>query len=444
MTNRINFGSKLGVIAAAAGSAVGLGNIWRFPYELGQNGGGAFLMVYLLCVLLLGFPIMLSELAIGRMGQQNVAGAFRNLGHKRWAAIGLMGVICAFLIMGFYCVVAGWTMEYVWRAIQNGFAGYSTIELSQSFIDFSSQTARPVLWSAIFMVITCAIIVAGVKEGIEKMSKILMPVLFLLILLLCLRSVTLPGGLEGLTFLFRPDFSKITSSVVLSAMGQAFFSLSLGMGCMITYGSYISKKNNLEHTTMEVVSLDTLIAILAAIAIFPAVFALGINPAQGPELVFITLPNVFNHIPGGYVWAIAFFVLLTIAALTSAISLLEVITAYLSEETRLSRRMAAILSSVGICILGIFSSLSMGIWSDVKIFGLGFFDLFDSVTSKILMPLGGLAIAIFTGWILDPKRLQMELSNEGKLKVKYLKVYIFLLRYITPLAILAIMIHQLI
>lgn len=439
---RITFGSKLGVVAAAAGSAVGLGNIWRFPYELGQNGGGAFLLVYILCVLLMGLPIMMAELVIGRRGQRNVSGAFTQLGHKNWKWIGYCSAFCTLLIMGFYCVVAGWTMEYVWQAITNNFADKSPSDLNMAFSNFSSQTFRPIIWLILFMGITCYIIVAGVKNGIEKSSKILMPILFVLILVLCIRSVTLPGGIDGLKFLFKPDFNKITSSVILSAMGQAFFSLSLGMGCMITYGSYISKKNNLQHTVLEVTCLDTLVAILAAIAIFPAVFALGINPAQGPELVFITLPNVFTHIPGGYVWAIVFFILLTIAALTSAMSLLEVITAFMNEELNISRKKSAVTASVIVCILGVMSSLSLGIWNDVRILGMTFFDFFDNITSKIFMPIGAFFISIFVGWVLDKKQLAAELSNDGKLPIGYMKFFVFLLKYITPLAILAIFIDQ--
>ncbi len=441
---RTNFGSKIGVVAAAAGSAVGLGNIWRFPYELGQQGGGAFLLVYLLCVLLLGLPIMLAEMLIGRMGQHNVAGAFRSIGHPGWRVIGYAGVLCSFLIMGFYCVVSGWTVEYVWQAVGNQFAERSAADLAAAFTNFSTRPIRPLVWMVMFVGITGYVVLAGVQNGIEKCAKLLMPVLFVLLLMLCLRSLTLPRGMEGLAFLFRPDFSKITTDVVLSAMGQAFFSLSLGMGCMITYGSYIDKKTNLEHTVLQVTGLDTLVAILAAVAIFPAVFALGIDPAQGPELVFIILPNVFAHIPGGYVWAIAFFVLLSIAALTSTISLLEVSTAFMSEEWKLSRRKAVILACCIIAVLGVFASLSLGLLKGYTIAGLSFFDLLDNFTAKFLMPIGGLAISVFCGWVLDRKRVEAELSNGGRIKLKYLKVFVFLLKYLTPLAILAVFIDQLV
>lgn len=443
--SRANFSSKLGVVAAAAGSAVGLGNIWRFPYELGQSGGGAFLLIYILCILLLGMPIMTSEFLIGRMGQANAAGSFRRLGPKgsKWWIIGLMGVLSAFLIMGFYVVVSGWTLEYIVQAVGNKFANKDTATLTQAFTDFSANTWRPIIWMAIFLIMTCTIILAGVKNGIEKSSKFMMPLLFIIIIALGIRAITLPGGGEGLKFLFKPDFSKIDSSVVLNAMGQAFFSLSLGMGCMITYGSYISKKNHLSHTVLEVTTLDTLVAIFASIAIFPAVFAFGISPEQGPTLVFITLPNIFASMPGGQIWAILFFLLLTVAALTSTISLLEVIVAYLTEEAKMSRRKAVILSGIGIFILGILASLSMGVWKNVHLLGMTFFDFFDYVTSKILMPVGGLFIALFAGWVMKKDQIQAELSNNGKYTTRYFKVYIFLVRYVAPIAIVLIFLNEL-
>lgn len=441
---RINFSSKIGVVAAAAGSAVGLGNIWRFPYELGQYGGGAFLIIYLACVVVIGMPIMLSEFLIGRTGQSDAAGSFRKIHPKgKWWIIGVAGVITSFLIMGFYVVVSGWTLEYIVQAIGNSFAHRETSELAAVFTDFSTNTWRPLVWMVIFMVITCAIILAGVKDGIERSAKFLMPMLLLLIIALGIRSVTLPGGMDGLRFLFKPDFSKITSEIVLSAMGQAFFSLSLGMGCMITYGSYINKKNHLSHTVVEVTVLDTLIAILASIAIFPAVFSLGINPAQGPELVFITLPKVFSEMPGGYVWSILFFVLLSVAALTSAISLLEVIVAYFVDEFKTSRIKVAVWSSVGILVLGVLSSFSLGVWKDVQLFGFAFFDLFDVLTSRVFMPLGGLFIALFVGWVFDKRILHEELSGGGKFKTKYFRVFLFLVRYIAPAGIVIVFLNQL-
>lgn len=443
-TNRVSFGSKLGFLAAAVGSAVGLGNIWRFPYELGQNGGFAFLIVYLLCAFLIGWPLMLSEFAVGRMGQSNVAGTFIKItGTRRWSWIGVMGAVCVLLVIGFYAVVCGWSLEYIYQAISNQFSGQTPQGLSESFTIFTTGTWRPILWLVIFLIINCAIVVGGVQEGIEKTSKVLMPFLFTIIVVLCIRSITLPGGLEGLKFLFTPDFSKITPSVILSAMGQAFFSLSLGMGCMLTYGSYMRKENNLGKTAFQVVGMDSLISVLCAMTIFPAVFALGIDPSKGPELVFITLPNVFNHIPGGYFWGILFFILLAIAALTSTISMLEVITAYVSERWNINRKATAIGTTLVIMLLAIGCSLSLGVWSDFTILGFKLFDFFDNFTAKILMPIGGVAISIFFGWVVDRKSREAELTNGGVLQLKYLKLYTFLLKYIVPLAILAVFIDQL-
>ena len=444
MGNRINFGSKIGVVAAAAGSAVGLGNIWRFPYELGQYGGAAFLVLYLVFVVALGMPIMMSEFVIGRMGQANSAGSFSKLAPgSKWGLVGVMGVITSFLIMAFYVVVAGWTLEYVVQAVGDKFVNKDAASLTAVFTSFSSSTARPLIWMTVFMIFTASIVYAGVKNGIEKSTKFLMPLLLIIIISLGIRSVTLSGGMEGLRFLFQPDFSRINSSVILSAMGQAFFSLSLGMGCMITYGSYIKKDNNLSRTVVEVTILDTVIAVLASIAIFPAVFSLGINPAQGPELVFITLPNVFTHMPGGYVWSILFFVLLSVAALTSTISLLEVIVAYFIEEFKLKRLSVILVVSVGILLLGTLSSLSLGILKDLQIYGMGFFDFFDSFTSKILMPVGGLLIAVFVGWKLNKQSIIDELSVQGKFKTNYFKTYLFLIRYIAPIGISLIILNQL-
>lgn len=442
--SRINFSGKLAVVAAAAGSAVGLGNIWKFPYELGQHGGAAFLIVYLLFVLLLGMPVMLSEFMIGRMGQSDAVSSFEKLAPgRKWWLVGLMGVLTSFLIMGFYSVVAGWTFEYIFQAIGNQFANRDAAELTRVFTEFHTDTWRPLLWMFIFMLLSAVIIILGVKNGIENSTKFMMPLLLIIIIALGLRAITLPGGAEGLKFLFRPDFSKINSEVILGAMGQAFFSLSLGMGCMITYGSYISRKNHLSHTVVEVTALDTMISILASIAIFPAVFSFGIDPGKGPQLVFITLPNVFAQMPGGYFWSILFFILLGVAALTSAISLMEVVVAYLTERLSLKRITATVLVFIGIMIFGVMASFSFGIWKDVTVFNMGFFDLFDNVTSRFLMPVGGLLIALFAGWVLDSKVVRNEISAQGKFNTRYFNVYVFLIKYVTPLGIGLIILNQL-
>jgi len=443
-TSRSNFGSKFGTVATAAGSAVGLGNIWKFPYEAGQNGGGAFLLIYILCVLLFGLPIMISEFAIGRRARANVAGAFRKLsGTRSWGIVGLLGVITAFLILGFYFVVAGWSLEYVYQAASNAFVGKTPTDLSQAFVNFSTDTFQPLFWTVIFICANAFVLLAGVEKGIERISKILMPFLVLILILLSIRAITMPNGSAGLQFFFAPDFSKITPNVILSALGQAFFSLSLGMGCMVTYGSYIRKDNNLTKTALHVISVDTLIAILAGVAIFPAVFSLGINLAQGPELVFITLPNVFTHMAGGYIWAILFFLLLAIAALTSTISLQEVITAYVSEEFKLQRKKVIVGSSVVLIIVSSLCSLSLGVGSKLTIGGMRLFDLFDFTSSKLFLPLGALLISIFIGWFYNPKKIRDEISNQGKLSTKLFPVYYFLMRYFVPIAIIAIFLNEL-
>ncbi len=443
-TPRDNFGSKFGIVAAAAGSAVGLGNIWKFPYVAGQNGGGAFLVVYLLFIIAIGLPVMLSEFSIGRRAQRNAIGSFKKLAPgKPWYLVGVMGVAAAFLILSFYSAVAGWTLEYVTKSVTNAFAEKNETELNNMFGSFISGTWRPLFWQLIFMMLTAWIVIEGVKKGIEKYTKILMPLLVVMIIILCIRSVTLPGSGEGLAFLFRPDFSALSADAVLSALGQAFFSLSLGMGTLITYGSYIGKNDNLTGTVLHVSAADTIIAILAGVAIFPAVFAFGIDPGEGPGLVFITLPNIFQQMPGGYFFALLFFILLAVAALTSSISVLEVVVAYFVEELNLTRRRATILAASMITVLGVFCTLSFGIMSDVSIFGLVFFDLMDFTASNLLLPLGGFFIVMFVGWFLGAGPSRKEISNEGILKLGYFPVFIFLVRFVAPFAIAIVFIYGL-
>ncbi|TFH38859.1 MAG: sodium-dependent transporter, partial [Bacteroidia bacterium] len=396
---REGFSSKVGVIAAAAGSAVGLGNIWRFPYVTGQNGGGAFLLVYLTFILAIGSPVMLAELTIGRRAQKNALGSFKKLAPgKRWYLIGLMGIVAAFLILAFYSTIAGWTLEYLVQAITNSFDGKSSVDLKNSFEAFQSGIFRPLLWQLVFMFLTGYIVFSGVRQGIEKYTKILMPVLLVLIIIICVRSLTLPGAKEGLTFLFKPDFSKITWPVILDALGQAAFSLSIGMGTLITYGSYIPKDNNLPITALQVSAADTLIAVLAGVMIFPAVFAFNIDPAEGFGLVFIVLPNIFEQMAGGYFFSILFFILLAIAALTSTVSVLEVVVAYFSEELNMSRKRATIIGSVAISFIGIFATLSFGPLGKFKLLDRTIFGWFDFLSANILLPLGAICIVLFVGW----------------------------------------------
>ncbi|MDR1746241.1 MAG: sodium-dependent transporter [Tannerella sp.] len=442
--DRATFGSRIGVLLATAGSAVGLGNIWRFPYMLGMNGGAAFLLLYIACIILLGFPVMVTEFYIGRHTRRNAAGAFKQLAPRTgWSVIGYNGVLAAFLILGFYYVISGWTLEYIFHSMTTSLAGKDAAVINEEFKLFSSGVFRPIAWAFLFIVMTHLIVTSGVKKGIERASKVLMPLLFLILIALSIRSVTLSGAMEGLSFLFRPDFSKIDSSVVLSAMGQAFFSLSVGMGCLITYSSYFSRNTNLQRTAVEVIALDTLIAVLAGVMIFPAVFHFHIPPSEGVALVFITLPNVFGQLPLGNVWAVIFFILLAVAALTSTISLHEVATAYIHEEFQVTRKRATLYVSLGAAVLCVFSSLSFGLLGEAKLFGLTFFDLLDYITAKLMLPFGGMLICVFVGYRIDRKILKAELTNEGTIPFYFFHTFCFFIRYIAPVAIALIFLNEL-
>ena len=429
---------------AAAGSAVGLGNIWRFPYILGENGGGAFLIIYLVIIFAIGIPVMMSELVIGRRTQRNPVGAFRMLSTNRpWYLVGMMGIVAAFMILAFYTAVAGWTLEYIYQILAGGIQGKSSAELTVMFDSFRSESLRPALWFSIFLLATAGIVLGGVRKGIEKSTKVLMPLLFVLLVLMCLKSLTLPGAGKGVEFLFRPDFSKITGTTVLMALGQAFFSLSIGMGTLITYGSYIPADNKLASTAVQVSMVDLFIAVLAGLAIFPAVFAFGISPASGEALTFIVLPGIFQQVSGGMIFAFAFFFLLAIAALTSTISVMEVIVAYFSEQLNMSRRTAIIIATASMFILGISASLSWGVMRDVRLFNLNIFDLFNFTTANILLPLGGLLIVAFLGWFFPGNSVRDELSNGGTLPVRYYSLYRFIIRFIAPVAIALVFLNGL-
>ena len=435
---RDSFSSKFGVIAAAAGSAIGLGNIWRFPYVVGQNGGGAFLLIYLLFVAAIGIPVMMSEFVIGRSAQLNPVGAFKKIAPgKKWHLIGLLGVVSAFIILAFYTVVAGWTLEYLvqsvkWMLLSDkiGFSSMTNDEVMSFFRghynSFISGVWRPILWFVMMMFFTGYIVISGVKNGIEKYAKILMPTLFILLIILVVRSVTLEGSRDGVVFLLKPDFSTIKETpvkIVLEALGQAFFSLSIGMGTLITYGSYISKKENLASTAVNVAIADTFVAVIAGMAIFPAVFAFGINPGEGPELVYITLPVIFQNMSGGLIWAFMFFLLLCFAALTSTISVLEVIVAYFSEQLSMTRKKAAILAMISVGFLGIICTISP------RVFGV------FNASPDLMLPLGGFFIVIFIGWFLGKDKTRQELSSDGSYKTKYYGLFRFLVRFVAPLAI---------
>lgn len=439
--NRAQFATKLGVIAATVGSAVGLGNIWRFPYETGTHGGAAFLLIYIFFVLILGIPVMCAEFTLGRAGGSNAAGAFRNLGASRgWQCVGLLGIITSFVILGFYTVVAGWTMEYLFQSLSGGLSAGSTADMHERFGNFVQNDWRPLFWTILFIVINFVIISRGVEKGIEKISNILMPILFVILIIFCVNSLFLPKAGEGFKFLFSPDFSKIDGNTILAAMGQAFFSLSIGMGVLMTYASYFSKETKLLKTASVTALLDTIVAILAGVIIFPAVFSYNQTPEAGPRLVFEVLPAIFVNMPGGAIWASLFFLLLFVATLTSTISLTEVVIAYLVEEAGMSRNKATIINAIGVIVMATLSSLSFGSLSGFTICGLTFFNLLDFISSNILLPLGGLLICVYAGWLLDKKILKRQLTNSDSEPHLLIKIVIFLLRYVAPLAILAIFI----
>ena len=445
---RANFGSRLGVILATAGSAVGLGNVWRFPYMTGENGGAVFIMIYVLCVLLLGIPCMISEFIIGRHGQANTARAFTKMaGGSPWSLIGYMGVLTGFLITGYYAVVAGWCMQYIWASLIGHMQG-SPDYFQTYFAELSTDPVKPVLWTVIILGVTYLIIEHGVRDGIEKASKLMMPTLFILLLIIVVAACMLPNADKGIEFLFKPDFSKINGNVFLAALGQSFYSLSIAMGCLCTYASYFSKHTNLTNSAMQIGIIDCLVAILAGLMIFPAAFSVGVNPDSGPSLIFITLPNVFTQAFAGmpllgYLISLLFFVLLTLAALTSLISLHEVSTAFFHEEFVMTRKKAALLVTITTSVIGAFCSLSLGAVDGMVFFGKPLFDWFDFITGQIFLPIVGFLTCIFIGWFVPHKTVRDEFTNWGTLRGRFFHLYIFLVKYVCPLAILFIFLHQL-
>ena len=451
MGERANFGSKLGVILATAGSAVGLGNVWRFPYMTGENGGAVFIMIYVVCVVLLGIPCMVSEFIVGRHGQANTARAYRKLaGGTPWAIIGYMGVMTGFLITGYYAVVSGWCLQYIFASLIGHLQGDPEY-FKTYFTELATHPVKPVLWTVIILGITYLIIEHGVREGIERASKLLMPTLFILLLIIVGASCMLPDADKGIEFLFEPDYDKLTGDVFLGALGQSFYSLSIAMGCLCTYASYFSRYTNLTKSASQIAIIDCLVAILAGLMIFPAAFSVGVNPDSGPSLIFITLPNVFQQafasIPiVGYCISLLFFVLLSLAALTSLMSLHEVSTAFIHEEMKVSRKKAALVVTVSASVIGAFCSLSMGAVDGLVFFGKSLFDWFDFITGQIFLPIVGFLTCIFIGWFVPHQIVRNEFTNQGELKsigyVRLFHVYIFLVKYVCPLAILLIFLHQ--
>jgi len=440
---RVTFGGKISAVLVAAGSAVGLGNIWRFPYVAGENGGGAFLIIYILCILIMGLPLMIAEFSIGSASRHNAVGAFRTLGHRRWGCIGYIGILASVLILGFYLVVAGWTAEYTIHSLTDDLVRQSDPTFHQrSFEAFITHPWKPIFYSTLFAVATHIIIVLGVKQGIERASKVMMPLLFLFLIILAIHSMLMPGGMEGIRFFLTPDFSKVTPSSVLVALGQAFFSLSIGLGTMITYGSYFKPKTRVQDTAIEVSAIDTMVAMLAGLMVFPAVFSAGIEPGAGPSLVFITLPSIFSSMPLSQLWSSLFFLLLVIAALTSTISLHEAITAYMHEEWKLTRRSAACITTVLTALLGALASLSLGMLDHWRIAGLNIFDALDYVTANIMLPMGAMLTCLFAGWCFDKQTFASQLYPSCQPK-PFFGIIRFMLRFCCPIIILLIFLHNL-
>lgn len=440
--SRDSFGSRFGALVAMAGSAVGLGNLWRFPYLVGENGGAAFIIVYIVFVFLLCLPIFISEFVIGRRSQKNAYAAFRDLsGGSAWRLVGLFTIIVPLIVLSYYSVIGGWSVDYLLKSLTFSF----TTETSQSvfhsmFTDFVSSTWVPLITHTVFLAATTLIVVVGIKGGIEKFSKIMMPMLFFMVIAIAIYSLTLPGAHAGVDYLFNPDFSKITGKACAAALGQAFFSLSLGFGTIMTYASYVSRKENILFQSTATAVSDLMFALIAGVAIMPAVFAFGLNPQSGPGLVFETLPFVFAQMPAGGVIAILFFLALLVAALTSSISMLEVAVAYLVEEKKFSRAGACVLLFVICWVVGALCSLSFGPLSHIRIDGGNIFDFFDNLSSNILMTLGSLLTVLFVGWRMKKTEVYDEFTNGGTLSrnARIFGVLWFLIRYICPLAIITI------
>ncbi len=444
---RANFGSKIGMILATAGGAVGLGNVWRFPYMTGENGGAAFIIIYLGCVLLLGIPCMVSEFIIGRHGASNTYRAYSKMAHGRaWKYVGLLGVLAGYLITGYYAVVSGWCLQYIYASASGHLHGDPEY-VKTYFQSFSTDPVRPIIWLIVILAITHFVIIHGVRGGIEKASKLLMPTLFALLIIIVVASCMLPGFEQGIAFLFEPDFSKVDQGTFLGALGQAFFSLSLAMGCICTYASYYSRQTNLLQSAVQIAVIDSLVAILAGLMIFPAAFSVGINPDSGPSLIFITLPNVFNQAFSGmpilgWMISLLFYALLSLAALTSLMSLHEVSTAFFYEELHISRKKGACIVTVTTIVIGAFCSLSLGRYDWMNIGGKNLFDMFDFVTGQIFLPIGGFLTCLFLGWIVPRQIVKDEFTNWGTASGRFLGIYLFLVRYVCPLAILGVFLHQ--
>jgi NSS family neurotransmitter:Na+ symporter len=436
--------SRWAFILAATGSAVGLGNIWRFPYITGENGGGAFVLVYILCVLFVGIPIMMAEVMLGRRGRQSPINTMQSLaedeGHNpAWRYLGWMGVVAGFFILSFYSVVAGWTLDFIFRAASGSFNTATDAEIVEIFEQLLGNPERLLVLHTLFMSLTVVVVSMGVKSGLERAVKFLMPALFILLLVLVGYAMSTDGFSDGINYLFKPDFSKLTAEGLLAALGQAFFSLSLGMGAIMVYGSYLPQNASIARTTIIIAFADTLVAVLAGVAIFPLVFAYGLEPGSGPGLIFVTLPIAFGQMSYGQFFGTCFFVLLMFAAWTSSISLLEPAVAWMVENRGIRRPRASAIAGLIAWLLGIGSVLSFNKWQDLKIWGMTYFDLMNYMTSNVMLPLGGLLIAIFSVWLMSKNASVEELAMGEGLAYKSWRITV---RYIAPIGVIVIFLHK--
>ncbi|WLV25446.1 sodium-dependent transporter [Aciduricibacillus chroicocephali] len=444
MQEREQWASKLGFILSAAGSAIGLGAIWKFPYITGQNGGGAFLMLFLLFTILIGLPLLLAEFSIGRAGGGDALTSYKRLAPKTpWFGIGILGLVTCFILLSFYSVIGGWIVIYLFKAATGSLAHVQNANYDGLFASIIANPTISLSMQFIFMLITIIVVAKGVQKGIERMSKIMMPALAILFFILVVRSLTLPHAIEGVRFLLQPDFGKVSSQTILEAMGQSFFTLSLGVSVMVTYSSYLSKKESLPKSAISIVIMNIAVVLLAGLAIFPAVFSFGMKPDAGPVLLFHVLPSIFSQLPFGMFFFFLFLVVFLFAALTSGFSMLEMIVAIITKGDPNKRRKWSWIIGLGIFIVGIPSALSYGLMADFKIFGKTFFDLADYAVSNVLMPIGTLLIAIFVSWIMKKSTVYEELSEGSEMRKGIFQAWYFLLRYIIPILIIVVMVNVL-
>ena len=442
MAKRVGFATRLGAIAAAVGSAVGLGNIWRFPYEAGVNGGGAFILVYICCILVMGIPVIVSEFIIGRSTHSNMKAALRRLSPgKKYYLFTYVCIIGSFVVIGFYSVVCGWIIEYLYQAAMGNLDGHTSQEYCIMFNSLVASPWRCVGWTLLFLVLNFMVMSRGIEKGIERVASIMMPLLFLILIIFCVKSLSLPGAKKALNFLFYPDFSELTMRGVLDALGQAFLSLSIGISCLVTYSSYFKDDASLTKDAATVGLLDTMVAILSGVMIFPAVFTFGVEPTAGPRLIFEVLPGIFQQMTGGYFWALLFFLLVFFASLTSTISLSEIPITFMIEERKMSRPRAIAWTAFFTVILAVLAALSFNVLDDIKLWGKNIFDMMDYAASNIFMLLGGLFTAVYVGWIMDRKIIHEQLTNNGLLKGRMESYLIFCLRYVAPVSIVFIFLY---